>query len=160
MTIASRGTAGAWLDARMAEWDRLHPQAGGAAWSRVEKPGVTIRYAQGLGTLPRIALQMPGFVRSIAAERNWTTAFAAQHGVTHVFSDNCYGARAELPGVTNVFLSHQLNPPVPAAVRGGPRLSFAGMRKPLTKCGSPTRTVSSPVDWHTPSAPPPATSAP
>ena len=118
VTIASRGTAGAWLDARMAEWDRLHPQAGGAAWSRVEKPGVTIRYAQGRGTLPRIALQMPGFVRSIAAERNWTTAFAAEHGVTHVFSDNCYGARAELPGVTNVFLSHQLNPPVPAAVRG------------------------------------------
>lgn len=118
VTIASRGTAGVWLDARMAEWDRLHPQAGGAAWSRVEKPGVTIRYAQGRGTLPRIALQMPGFVRSIAAERNWTTAFAAEHGVTHVFSDNCYGARAELPGVTNVFLSHQLNPPVPAAVRG------------------------------------------
>ena len=75
----------------------------------MEKPGVTIRYAQGRGTLPRIALQMPGFVRSIAAERNWTTAFAAEHGVTHVFSDNCYGARAELPGVTNVFLSHQLN---------------------------------------------------
>lgn len=118
VTIASRGTAGAWLDGRMAEWDRLHPAPNRPEWSRVEKPGVTIRYARGIGTLPRIALQMPGFVRSIAEERHWTTAFAAECGVTHVFSDNCYGARAELPGVTNVFMSHQLHPPVPAFVRG------------------------------------------
>jgi len=118
VTIASRGTAGAWLDARMAEWDRLHPDSTLAPWSRVEKPGVTIRYARGVGTLPRIALQMPSFIRSIAAERSWTLAFAAEHGVTHVFSDNCYGAHAQREGVTNVFMSHQLHPPVPKAVRG------------------------------------------
>ena len=127
VTIASRGTAGpGWMPGWPSGTGFTLRQGGGLVPGG--EAGVTIRYAQGRGTLLRIALQMPGFVRSIAAERNWTTAFAAEHGVTHVFSDNCYGARAA-SGVTNVFLSHQLNPPVPAAVRGGPRC-----RSPV--CGS------------------------
>lgn len=118
VTVASRGTAGAWLDARMAEWDALHATPDLVAWRRVEKPGVTIRYARGIGTLPKIALQMPGFVRSIGTERAWTRAFALREGVTHVFSDNCYGALADLSGVSNVFMTHQLHPPVPRLVAG------------------------------------------
>lgn len=121
VTVASRGTAGAWLDARMAEWDTLHATPDLVAWRRVEKPGVTIRYARGIGTLPKIALQMPGFVRSIAAERAWTRAFALREGVTHVFSDNCYGALAEVPGISNVFMTHQLHPPLPRPFAGWAR---------------------------------------
>lgn len=117
VTVASRGTAGAWLDARMAEWDRRHDAEDLPPWSRVDKPGVTITYARGIATLPLIALQMPRFVRSIARERAWTTAFVHRHGVTHVFSDNCYGAWADVDGVSNVFMSHQLHPPVPTLVR-------------------------------------------
>ena len=82
VTIASRGTAGQWLDARMAEWDRANGVEDQPPWNRVEKPGVTIRYGRGWSTLPRIALQMPGFIRSIARERRWTTAYTAEHGVT------------------------------------------------------------------------------
>ncbi len=115
--IASRGTAGAWLDARMAEWDRCHTSSGLASWSRIEKPGVTIRYAHGISTLARIALQMPGFVRSISKERHWTSTLAREQGVTHVFSDNCYGAWSNAPGVSNVLMSHQLHPPVPLMAR-------------------------------------------
>lgn len=121
VTIASRGAAGQWLDARMAEWDRANGVEGQPQWNRVEKPGVTIRYGRGWSTLPRIALQMPGFIRSIAHERRWTTAYAAEHGVTHVFSDNCYGARGALAGVNNVFMSHQLQPPVPPIARAAAR---------------------------------------
>ncbi|MGB0511454.1 MAG: hypothetical protein ACPGGB_11085, partial [Flavobacteriales bacterium] len=47
VTVASRGTAGAWLDARMAEWDRRHDGEDLPPWSRVDKPGVTITYARG-----------------------------------------------------------------------------------------------------------------
>ena len=115
--VASRGTAGAWLDARMAEWDRCQAHAGLAPWSRVEKPGVTIRYAHGIGTLARIAMQMPGFVRSISKERRWTSTFTRAKGITHVFSDNCYGAWSDAPGVANVLMSHQLHPPVPLVAR-------------------------------------------
>ena len=82
---------------------------------------MTITYARGTATLPRIALQMPRFVRSIARERAWTTAFARQHDVTHVFSDNCYGAWADVGGVSNVFMTHQLHPPVPAPARAWAR---------------------------------------
>lgn len=121
VTVASRGTAGAWLDARMAEWDRRHDTEGLPPWTRVDKPGVTIVYARGLATLPRIALQIPRFVRSIARERSWTTEFARLHKVTHVFSDNCYGAWADVDGVRNVFMTHQLHPPVPAPVKGWAR---------------------------------------
>ena len=117
VTIASRGAAGRWLDARMAEWDERHAGDAWPRWDRVEKPGTTIRYAKGIGTLPRIALQMPAFIRSIGEERRWTTGHAMTHGVTHIFSDNCYGARAELDGVSNVFMSHQLQPPVPLVAK-------------------------------------------
>jgi len=121
VTVASRGTAGAWLDARMAEWDRHHDTEALPPWTRVDKPGVTMTYARGIATLPRIALHMPRFVRSIAQERAWTSTFAHRHGVTHVFSDNCYGAWADVVGVSNVFMTHQLHPPVPALVKGWAR---------------------------------------
>lgn len=117
VTVASRGTAGAWLDGRMAEWDRCHADSSLAPWSRVEKPGVTIRYAHGIGTLTRIAMQMPRFVRSISRERRWASTFTREQGVTHVFSDNCYGAWSDAPGVSNVLMSHQLHPPVPLVAR-------------------------------------------
>lgn len=97
----------------MAEWDQRSGASGPGTWTRVEKPGVHIRYARGSATLPRIGLQMPGFIRSIGEERRWTRGFVPENGVTHVFSDNCYGACASLPGVSNVFMSHQLHPPVP-----------------------------------------------
>ena len=117
VTVASRGSAGRWLDARMAEWEASTDTHGLSPWCRVEKPGVTVRYARGWATLPRIALQMPRFMGSFRRERQWTTEFSRNQGVTHVLSDNCYGAHAELEGVSNVLMTHQLQPPVPAAAR-------------------------------------------
>ena len=102
----------------------------------MDKPGVTITYARGKATPPRIALQMPRFVRSIRPERQLDpTAFAAEHGVTHVFSDNCYGAWAELPGVPNVFLTHQLV--ARSRLRSGPWATVQG--SPV--CGGLRRSV-------------------
>ena len=117
VTVASRGSAGRWLDARMEEWDATSDTPALSPWCRVEKPGVTIRYANGRATLPRIALQMPRFMGSFRRERRWTTEFSSNEGVTHVLSDNCYGARAELDGVSNVLMTHQLQPPIPAVAR-------------------------------------------
>lgn len=113
VTIASRGTAAKWLDARMAEWDQRHPQAW-APWRRIDKPGVTITYAKGWGTLPRIASQMPGFLSSIARERRWTADEVKRRRITHVFSDNCYGCHSGRPEVPSILMSHQLRLPVPA----------------------------------------------
>ncbi|RPG80548.1 MAG: hypothetical protein CBC74_005745 [Crocinitomicaceae bacterium TMED114] len=116
ITIATRGTAGQWIDARMAEWDSAHPGAL-APWRRIEKPGVTIQYARGAGTLLRIAAQMPGYLASVSAERRWTRATVASRGITHVFSDNCYGCSPGRPEIPSVLLSHQLRLPVPALLR-------------------------------------------
>jgi len=112
VTIATRGTAAKWVDARMAEWDEAHPDML-APWRRIDKPGVTIQYARGSGTLLRIAAQMPGYLASIAAERRWTRDTAVQLGITHVFSDNCYGCTPGKLGLPSVLMSHQLHLPVP-----------------------------------------------
>ena len=121
ITVASRGTAGAWLDARMAEWDQANENASTPPWKRVEKPGVTIRYGKGRSTLLRIGLQIPRFMASFRKERQWTHRFILQNDVTHVLSDNCYGCHARSTGARSVFMTHQFQPPVP------------GLAKPLAK---------------------------
>lgn len=117
VTVASRGVAGAWLDARMAAWDTRDEAASLHPWQRVEKPGVTIRYGRGWSTLMRIGLQMPGFLASIRRERQWIRTCVERHGITHVLSDNCYGCHPAGTGAHSVFMSHQLNPPVPGIIR-------------------------------------------
>ena len=116
VTVASRGTAGAWLDARMMDWDKRNGDGSAPVWQRVEKPGVTIRYAKGRSTLLRIGLQIPRFMASFRTERQWTHRFVHQHGVTHVFSDNCYGCHAKTSGARSAFMTHQFQPPVPRLV--------------------------------------------
>ena len=115
VTIATRGTAAAWIDARMADWDaRKVPDS--APWRRIDKPGVAITYGRGKATRIRIARQMPRFAASIRAERHWTRSTVSAFGITHVFSDNCYGC-APPSSVPSVLLTHQLRLPVPWVLR-------------------------------------------
>ena len=116
VTIATRGTAAAWIEARMAEWDRHNPEAP-APWRRIDKPGVTIRYGAGRDTRFRIAAQLPGYLVATSRERRWVRQAIPQRGITHVFSDNCYGCTAAASGVSSVLLSHQLRLPVPLALQ-------------------------------------------
>ena len=74
------------------------------------KPGPDITYSK-RGTFFKIAGQMPGFLRSIQAETDWTAALVKSHGITHIVSDNCYGVHH--PEVPSVMMSHQLQLPVP-----------------------------------------------
>lgn len=115
ITIATRGTAAAWIDARMADWD--DPKVPDPApWRRIDKPGVAITYGRGKATRFRIAAQMPRFAASIRAERRWTRSTVSAFGITHVLSDNCYGC-APPSGVPSVLLTHQLRLPVPWGLR-------------------------------------------
>lgn len=102
--VASRGVGLAWLRERFA----------GTGVAFHEKPGRHISYAERFNFL-HIAGQMPGFLRSIQEELDWTAAFVAEHGVDRVFSDNCYGvAAADVP---SILMTHQLHLPVPAGLR-------------------------------------------
>lgn len=107
--VASRGVGLAWLKERFAGQDvAFH-----------EKPGRHISYAPRWNFL-HIARQMPGFLRSIAEEREWTADFAQAHGVDRVFSDNCYGVSH--PSVPSVLMTHQLHLPVPGIMRPAARV--------------------------------------
>lgn len=118
VTVASRGTAAAWLQERMKAADADGGGQGQPSWSFVEKPGTEIRYAHGRRTLPTIALQMPAFLSSIAKERAWTKDIIQRRGITHVISDNCYGAHPPKGHIPSALISHQVSPPVPTLARG------------------------------------------
>ena len=75
-----------------------------------DKPGPDITYSK-RGTFFKIAGQMPGFLRSIQAETDWTAALVESHNITHIVSDNCYGVHH--PEVPSVMMSHPLQLPVP-----------------------------------------------
>ena len=78
------------------------------------KPGAEIKYAK-RGTLLKIAGQMPRFLKSIAAEMDWTRTIVESYGITHIISDNCYGAHH--PKIPSVLISHQLQLPVPIGLK-------------------------------------------
>jgi hypothetical protein len=102
--VASRGVGLAWLRERF----------GTAGVTFHDKPGRHISYAERLNFL-HIAGQMPGFLRSIQEELDWTAAFVAEHGVDRVFSDNCYGVASA--AVPSILMTHQLHLPVPVGLR-------------------------------------------
>ncbi len=106
--LASSGPALGWLQAAFAD-DHV---------TFHEKPGRAIRYAR-VGTRARIALQVPGFLASIAEEQRWTEDCVRRHGVDRIFSDNCYGVVAE--GVMSVLMTHQVHLPVPAGMQRAAR---------------------------------------
>ena len=74
-----------------------------------EKPNQEILYAKHANRL-KIALQIPGFLNNIGAERQWTKQFVNSHRITHVVSDNCYGASTSV--VPCALISHQWHLPV------------------------------------------------
>ena len=74
-----------------------------------EKPNQEIVYSKH-GNRLKIALQVPGFLRNIQAERQWTQTFVKTHGITHVVSDNCYGVQTRV--VPCALISHQWHLPV------------------------------------------------
>jgi hypothetical protein len=79
-----------------------------------KKPGPAIQYAR-RGNLLKITRQIPSFLRNIRAEENWTNSVVAQHGITHIVSDNCYGvAHFDVPAA---LISHQLQLPVPLPLK-------------------------------------------
>jgi hypothetical protein len=74
-----------------------------------EKPNQEILYSK-RGNRLKIALQIPGFLLNIQAERKWTEQFVGLHGITHIVSDNCYGVVT--PMVPCAMISHQWHLPV------------------------------------------------
>jgi UDP:flavonoid glycosyltransferase YjiC (YdhE family) len=102
--VASKGTALAFLQSQFQATDiQFH-----------EKPGSDIEYAR-RGNLIKIGLQIPSFLSSIKSEENWTASLVAEHNITHIISDNCYGVWH--PSVPAVLISHQLQLPVPLPMR-------------------------------------------
>ena len=128
VTVASRGAAAAWLQHRMTELVERELAEGieQAPWVCLEKPGVQIRYAKGNLTLPRVALQLPRFLASIAAERRWLESLLLKVEVTHVVSDNCYGVCPRHHSIPSALITHQLAPPVPLIFR---RVAVAQIRR-------------------------------
>ena len=121
VTVASRGAAAAWLQNRMnaiVAQEQRESATEVPPWLCLEKPGVHIRYAKGHLTLPQIALQMPAFLRSIAQERRWIKSLMEHTAITHVISDNCYGAHPPSHDVPSALITHQASPPVPAFFQG------------------------------------------
>lgn len=120
VTVASRGAAAVWLQHRMTEQvkrERVEGVEQGPPWVCLEKPGVHIRYAKGHLMLPLLALQLPRFLASIAAERRWFRALLTEMVFTHVVSDNCYGVYPHRCNIQSALITHQLAPPVPALLQ-------------------------------------------
>ena len=120
VTVASRGAAAVWLQHRMTEQvkrERVEGVEQGPPWVCLEKPGVHIRYAKGHLMLPLLALQLPRFLASIAAERRWFRALLTEMVFTHVVSDNCYGVYPHRYSIQSALITHQLAPPVPALLQ-------------------------------------------
>ena len=97
--VASNGTA----------LEFLRSQCTQASVCFHEKPNPEILYAK-RGNRFKIAWQMPGFLRNIRAEKQWTQRFVAANDITHVVSDNCYGVHT--PRVPCALISHQWHLPV------------------------------------------------
>lgn len=103
--IASKGTALAFLQSQFEGSDAFFHA----------KPGPEIAYAR-RGTWFKIAIQIPGFLSSIVAERKWTADLVERMNITHIVSDNCYGVHH--PSTPSVLISHQLQLPVPRFLAG------------------------------------------
>ncbi|MGB1384923.1 MAG: hypothetical protein ACPG6N_06730, partial [Flavobacteriales bacterium] len=106
--IASKGTALAWL--------RAHLSTGHVTFHT--KPGPEITYSK-RGNFFRIAGQLPSFLVFVEKERRWTQNLVSAQGIHAVFSDNCYGC--VVAGTPSVLMSHQLQIPVPRALKSPAR---------------------------------------
>ena len=104
--VASKGTALDWLKRHLPESNRLEFHV---------KPGPEMKYAK-RGNLFRIAAQMPKFLVHVRSERAWVARFAQDEGIRAILSDNCYGC--QVPGLSCVLMSHQLQIPVPKPLEG------------------------------------------
>ena len=115
VTVASRGPAAEWLQSRMNAVMAEEAPAGQLPkpWICLPKPGTHIQYAPGRWTSIKIAGQLPSFLRSISAEKRWLSAQLATGSITHVVSDNCYGACPARLGVSSALMTHQIAPPIP-----------------------------------------------
>ncbi|MDG2426233.1 MAG: glycosyltransferase [Flavobacteriales bacterium] len=132
VTVASSGPALSWL--------RKHSSTfkfGTNAINCFEKPGTEVRYNARGGLLGQftIASQLPRFVRSARLEQQWIQAFCAQHGITHIVSDNCYGAWT--PDLPCAIITHQLNPAVPHVLRPFSRRLIHRMLRPFKEIWIP-----------------------
>lgn len=102
--VASRGSALVFLRKQLIE--------GGVIFH--EKPGRNVSYAK-RGIQLKIAIQLPGFFKSIVEEREWTDKIHHELGITHILSDNCYGAHHR--EAKCILMSHQLHLPVHRPLR-------------------------------------------
>lgn len=102
VTLASRGKALQWLGDRFPALDVL------------EMPQPDIRYSRYLNGW-RIASQGWKVLSSVERELAFTADAVERLGITHIYSDNCYGVRH--PNVQSTLITHQLNLPVPRVFR-------------------------------------------
>jgi hypothetical protein len=102
VTLASRGKALQWLGDRFPALDVL------------EMPQPNIRYSRYLNGW-RIASQGWKVLSSVERELAFTADAVERLGITHIYSDNCYGVRH--PNVESTLITHQLNLPVPRVFR-------------------------------------------
>jgi hypothetical protein len=126
--VASHGTALAFLQSNCA-----HPKV-----SFHEKPNQSISYAK-RGNAIKIAWQIPGFLRNISREQKWTEAFVAQHGITHILSDNCYGVHSSQ--ASSILLSHQWHLPVGWLLGMFARIFVRRQARPFDALWTPDRIV-------------------
>ena len=97
VTIATRGTAAVWIEAAWRNGTTNTRKLRRAAAHR--QAGVTIGMAQD-ATPVRIAAPVPGYLVATSRERRWVRQAIHNGGITHVFSDNCYGCTSAASGVS------------------------------------------------------------
>jgi uncharacterized protein (TIGR00661 family) len=104
VTLASSGSA---LDLLKMEFPQL-------SW--IALPGYAPVYSGGKTLFLRLLIQVPGFLRIIRQEHRLIERYISENGIHAVISDNRYGCWSKQ--VPTVFITHQLNIPVPGWLKG------------------------------------------
>jgi uncharacterized protein (TIGR00661 family) len=79
------------------------------------KPAYSIRYWKNFPFAFSILLQLPKIILAIWREHAWLKRMIQRHNFDRVISDNCYGLYSS--NVHTVFITHQLKPITPPALR-------------------------------------------
>lgn len=81
----------------------------------LKKPGYGITYSRNYPVSLAILGQIPSILLTIIREHRWLKKTIAQHGITEVVSDNCYGLWNR--EVFSIFITHQLNIQLPRELK-------------------------------------------
>lgn len=84
--------------------------------SFIETPAYDIEYARGALMIPKLMVQIPGFLKQIKKETRFCADVVARYSPDIIFSDHCYGMYH--PGVPSYMLSHQIYFAMPPGLNG------------------------------------------